>query len=117
HRRKLRFIPAPAGNTTDAGRTPASLAVHPRTCGEHFIAERAVSTADGSSPHLRGTRKDFGRETCAKRFIPAPAGNTAPSGALLQSISVHPRTCGEHSRTNKQEQDQCGSSPHLRGTP
>ena len=55
-----RFIPAPAGNTQQAARSPHAKAVHPRACGEHTIRR--------NSPYKQ------------PRFIPAPAGNTYPDG-------------------------------------
>ena len=52
-----------------------------------------------------------------RRFIPACAGNTKPDmfSGLIQP--VHPRMRGEHSRAHHSVQNQCGSSPHARGTP
>ena len=70
-----RFIPACAGNAC-SGRFPRFLpAVHPRMRGERRWKVYLRTTADGSSPHARGTL-NF-RCPCATRcrFIPACAGN------------------------------------------
>ena len=51
-----RFIPAPAGNTSDFAASRVSSAVHPRTRGEHDHWTGWVAAIAGSSPHPRGTR-------------------------------------------------------------
>ena len=93
------------------------LSVHPRVCGEHLFARSQSSGWRGSSPRLRGTR---GRRPCRcleRRFIPAFAGNTARARADPNSVSVHPRVCGEHAAKGKLSSAFPGSSPRLRGTP
>ncbi len=112
-----RFIPAPAGNTScrSGGRT--SRPVHPRTCGEHLRLHSTSSRPNGSSPHLRGTHWPPYGSVSSVRFIPAPAGNTAPSADRPTASPVHPRTCGEHPGKSFLKERSNGSSPHLRGTP
>ncbi len=75
---RRRFIPAPAGNTCREILTAELAAVHPRACGEHVAASRASLSARGSSPRLRGTLRMQRIARPPARFIPAPAGNTAP---------------------------------------
>ena len=70
--------------------------VHPRACGEHVNCAQSLSSDNGSSPRLRGTRGVGKRREFPSRFIPAPAGNT-PS----RKLTTAPRF---------------GSSPRLRGT-
>ena len=96
--------------------TCAPRSVHPRACGEHTSPRAIASTIRGSSPRLRGTRHSS--QTCAiqPRFIPAPAGNTAPASARLRRWAVHPRACGEHPVTVPVFYDDGGSSPRQRGT-
>ncbi len=50
------------------------------------------------------------------RFIPACAGNTCKGLILRGQIPVHPRVCGEHSRTWRKLRTWHGSSPRVRGT-
>ena len=99
--------------------------VHPRACGEHCPSWfQWTRMKYGSSPRLRGTPMDqvLARElSCTvhpracgehssacdisiislKRFIPAPAGNTAIQWwwfHVSECYAVHPRACGEHTR-------------------
>ncbi len=111
-----RFIPAPAGNTGSSRPTRWRRTVHPRTRGEHAGVIKARGVGNGSSPHPRGTRQALQRQTNIARFIPAPAGNTAQGVPILASISVHPRTRGEHGSDDLFVREQHGSSPHPRGT-
>jgi len=70
----------------------------------------------GSSPRVRGTQAGAGPvEPCA-RFIPACAGNTPSSCALLVRPLVHPRVCGEHNFREQEAWGYFGSSPRVRGT-
>ena len=91
-----RFIPAPAGNTRRTTARPRSGPVHPRACGEHSQWVLPDPLPDGSSPRLRGTLPMGPAGPAARRFIPAPAGNTCFRGSTPAPSSVHPRACGEH---------------------
>jgi len=71
-----RFIPARAGNTRHERGRHATVAVHPRTRGEHEMQVPRTGENDGSSPHARGTLKQSLPRLPATRFIPARAGNT-----------------------------------------
>ena len=51
-----------------------------------------------------------------KRFIPARAGNISCNHWYCNSLSVHPRTCGEHTSSGAVHGGIHGSSPHVRGT-
>ncbi len=51
----LRFIPAPAGNTSAQLPAVFLVPVHPRACGEHTELSEARLNLYGSSPRLRGT--------------------------------------------------------------
>ena len=111
-----RFIPAPAGNTSQRIRIPLSSPVHPRACGEHALKKDADAYEGGSSPRLRGTPGIISPGECWTRFIPAPAGNTAAMTTLPAESSVHPRACGEHFCSASRSWLESGSSPRLRGT-
>ena len=92
----LRFIPARAGNTCRSRSPGGKSPVHPRACGEHFLA--------------------CNHETGSTRFIPARAGNTKPAVAVYDLYAVHPRACGEHPGTSPMPGFSAGSSPRVRGT-
>ena len=90
--------------------------VHPRTRGEHEIEGQSTAYAAGSSPHPRGTPATVMRNAMRRRFIPAPAGNTALDDHQPPAATVHPRTRGEHQVTRANQAEERGSSPHPRGT-
>ena len=73
--------------------------------------------ACGSSPRLRGTRLDHQRGFIQPRFIPAPAGNATGFFSAAESLTVHPRACGERQLWAGRPGYVDGSSPRLRGTP
>ena len=115
-RRKIRFIPAPAGNTVLERRHQNLRPVHPRARGEHGLVIIEKRRVLGSSPRPRGTRR-LERPLGGKhRFIPAPAGNTRPSARESAWRSVHPRARGEHARSATICAVAPGSSPRPRGT-
>ena len=95
-----RFIPACAGNTSVDALPPINLSVHPRVCGEHHGLFLPAKVQGGSSPRVRGTHRNSGRNDCGGRFIPACAGNTPfhPLDLLLLSGSS-PRVRGTHCAT------------------
>ena len=71
-----RFIPACAGNSSTARRSPSFLTpVHPRVRGEQ---------------HCPGIVAPL-----CRRFIPACAGNATAMPLALGARAVHPRVCGE----------------------
>ncbi len=114
--RQSRFIPAPAGNTTQMPTRRGKNAVHPRACGEHPFIRSTPDPIIGSSPRLRGTRWSGPPWCFQHRFIPAPAGNTVPGRHDCTTTTVHPRACGEHGSGMSATAPNPGSSPRLRGT-
>ncbi len=113
----VRFIPASAGNTSDAIAALNPATVHPRIRGEHRISALLSFPGTGSSPHPRGTPRAQPLECLALRFIPASAGNTRTSRGSRIQKTVHPRIRGEHRLAFQQVSGSGGSSPHPRGTP
>ena len=111
-----RFIPACAGNTTQAGCCRSPAPVHPRVCGEHAACKAQACAAPGSSPRVRGTREAGLDGLRRGRFIPACAGNTRRRSARPRNGAVHPRVCGEHVSVPCTMASPCGSSPRVRGT-
>ncbi len=135
--RRLRFIPAGAGNTYRHINAVIRQTVHPRWRGEHphnlrqWDTEGRVipagagntltkgysnSSARGSSPLARGTRPGADRGDDVRRFIPAGAGNTSWVFRLGRYNPVHPRWRGEHDSYLEIVAPGAGSSPLARGT-
>ena len=114
--RHVRFIPAYAGNALALHAGTSSPAVHPRIRGERNDPENSLKIKDGSSPHTRGTLGGFFSRFCARRFIPAYAGNAHARERIAVSYTVHPRIRGERKLKSKDKEGTDGSSPHTRGT-
>ena len=111
-----RFIPAHAGNTSASAPNGRMSSVHPRACGEHLVRSRRRRDQAGSSPRMRGTLVLTTSLQHMQRFIPAHAGNTEPPFGCGWVLSVHPRACGEHPRSEAPPSPDNGSSPRMRGT-
>ena len=114
--RGCRFIPACAGNAYSALHRCASIAVHPRVCGERRSVRALRCPKAGSSPRVRGTRAHTSGATAHKRFIPACAGNAMPPARPRPWRPVHPRVCGERRQARMGNHERNGSSPRVRGT-
>ena len=112
-----RIIPAHAGNSRPCRSCHPHTADHPRACGELFPALIAVSTSDGSSPRMRGTRSCYMARSGLWRIIPAHAGNSSPAAARSSRSADHPRACGELLSRLRMRPSSSGSSPRMRGTP
>ncbi len=78
--------------------------------------ERPGLNDTGSSPLARGTLQVEGLELALERFIPAGAGNTAPTDDATGQFPVHPRWRGEHTKDGYECRQTDGSSPLARGT-
>ena len=91
-------------------------AVHPRMRGERSCNPICCGGVSGSSPHARGTQAHRRRYTGILRFIPACAGNADCRHAAQPPGSVHPRMRGERVAYLHGARQDCGSSPHARGT-
>ncbi len=70
----------------------------------------------GSSPRPRGTLEARVAAVVGRRFIPAPAGNTAVTARAASIWTVHPRARGEHRAPRRPRARAGGSSPRPRGT-
>ena len=107
--------PRVRGTPIDKQFLPRAKTVHPRVCGEHGGGS-AVLVVTGSSPRVRGTPQIRRTPHAARRFIPACAGNTCANANGTNTITVHPRVCGEHTISNLADTTGNGSSPRVRGT-
>ena len=111
----LGLIPARAGKTRCCARGVGVPPAHPRACGENKIAVRPEKSAVGSSPRVRGKRRDgcCGWGSCG--LIPARAGKTAPQSPTRCATGAHPRACGENLARAVWDVVSAGSSPRVRG--
>ena len=111
------IIPACAGSTQVRLRRRPWTEDHPRMCGEHRSGFNALFFLTGSSPHVRGARKDSPLRRCHSGIIPACAGSTLTLAVSRSRARDHPRMCGEHRRLLPKTAWKTGSSPHVRGAP
>ena len=93
--RRVRFIPACAGNRSLVVSQIRLTSVHPRVCGEQVGGDCGCRCCCGSSPRVRGTVRKFGSKRTVRRFIPACAGNSPRQSSAPGLPTVHPRVCGE----------------------
>ncbi len=114
--RRVRLIPARAGNTPTTHAEQKPQPAHPRSRGEHIRAGRAPCVSIGSSPLARGTLGYGDAHDPARRLIPARAGNTSKSKPRAFVQSAHPRSRGEHAWVQLKAALALGSSPLARGT-
>ena len=98
--KRLRFIPAHAGNSRSAPPRPLPKPVHPRARGEQSETTRRRPSPAGSSPRTRGTVPQPGRSRHRQRFIPAHAGNRWSRRVSISPPTVHPRARGEQTSSN-----------------
>ena len=110
-----RIIPADAGSTPSPTGVWACPWDHPRGCGEHPPPCPKGLTPLGSSPRMRGARKESPRDQSGRRIIPADAGSTKGVIVLNTLTGDHPRGCGEHFSACDGFQTERGSSPRMRG--
>ena len=99
--RECGIIPACAGNTLLAISSMQSFRDHPRVCGEHLGLRVAAWLFAGSSPRVRGTRRQQIRQRRTSGIIPACAGNTPRAMPPSPRAWDHPRVCGEHMNLDK----------------
>ena len=110
-----RIIPACAGFTSRAPRSPAPGWDHPRMRGVYSIQPSSVVGGVGSSPHVRGLRWPPRAVLAPTGIIPACAGFTAGGQRGGHAAGDHPRMRGVYSRRCCSCRVCCGSSPHARG--
>ncbi len=111
------LIPAHAGNISAQHRRRLPRRAHPRARGEHRGGRYRHPGFEGSSPHARGAQLFLGEQVQHVGLIPARAGSTVLACGDRFAIGAHPRTRGEHSRSDAPATPQSGSSPHARGAP
>ena len=115
-RRRVRFIPAWAGNSCWPVLVACWPPVHPRVGGEQGIIVAIRDWDVGSSPRGRGTAAVSISAASGKRFIPAWAGNSNAPRRQCRAMTVHPRVGGEQGHDRRKRRLELGSSPRGRGT-
>ena len=86
-------------------------------CGGTCQRELSVAGGWGLSPRVRGNRQLAGRGLCARRSIPACAGEPFHDDVEDDFIRVYPRVCGGTSRKRAAAASAIGLSPRVRGNP
>ena len=114
--KRVRFIPALAGNVEAPGGRRRRPSVHPRARGERSADTSAGANGVGSSPRSRGTFGPRDPRRLGDRFIPALAGNVLQEEPGRQRPAVHPRARGERGGPWARGAVDVGSSPRSRGT-
>ena len=112
-----RLIPAYAGKTPSARKTPSTPEAHPRVCGENLSRPPARSRGSGSSPRMRGKLYPRMGNVWNSGLIPAYAGKTCLDSQISKWTRAHPRVCGENYLSREQFGKSAGSSPRMRGKP
>ena len=111
------IIPACAGSTSPADRSPPGARDHPRVRGEHGRGRVLHVRAPGSSPRARGAPSHARAGARARGIIPACAGSTRRRPELGGWSWDHPRVRGEHAGSVRTIDMPPGSSPRARGAP
>ena len=114
-RRRRRLIPARAGKTSGRPARRTTARAHPRACGENGSRRRGGFRRGGSSPRVRGKRRQIARDVLDGRLIPARAGKTVVVPTDYSDAAAHPRACGENVTLPMGRSSPSGSSPRVRG--
>ena len=110
-----RLIPACAGKTQTSSAATCQTRAHPRVCGENQDSSILDLTGAGSSPRVRGKRRQLFIKRRLEGLIPACAGKTRTKRHKVFGGAAHPRVCGENVTTWPPVKAQSGSSPRVRG--
>ena len=113
--RVVRIIPAHAGQTSRRRRVPVTNSDHPRACGANVTLDGLIIVPGGSSPRMRGKRRNLFYFLCFGRIIPAHAGQTMRSKSKASASPDHPRACGANVPARAFGIFARGSSPRMRG--
>ena len=110
-----RLIPACAGKTRSASRSPPTWRAHPRACGENASVADWATLPAGSSPRVRGKHSPRHGRVIGAGLIPACAGKTRSCAPSTTPRTAHPRVCGENLDRLQVRRLHLGSSPRVRG--
>ena len=111
------IIPARAGFTSSARRTPRHSPDHPRSRGVYGAVPVELGATEGSSPLARGLQRSPDDREGRVGIIPARAGFTAWKYPIVSQGSDHPRSRGVYAEYIVGDVWREGSSPLARGLP
>ena len=92
--RRIRSIPAPAGEPPGDLVLDPMAGVYPRACGGTSSTPTPTIRANGLSPRLRGNLLRSLDITTKTGSIPAPAGEPSQRRDVKGTLKVYPRACG-----------------------
>ena len=90
---------------------------HSHVCGANGSWRLHRFASPGSSPRMRGQRRDVRQDRDRRRIIPAYAGPTSTIAVRLVTAADHPRVCGANFFADCSAACASGSSPRMRGQP
>ena len=109
------LIPARAGTTCLTRVKRKARWAHPRSRGDHYLANHPGTGEKGSSPLARGPPAELERDRRRVGLIPARAGTTARALFGAWHAGAHPRSRGDHETVGASINAVMGSSPLARG--
>ena len=113
--RKIRSIPACAGEPDLSYLSYYITMVYPRVCGGTFFFNICGVLEKGLSPRVRGNLMKGRGQLLRLRSIPACAGEPFLLSSPIQPASVYPRVCGGTIRPRHRRGVEQGLSPRVRG--
>ena len=113
--RRLRSIPACAGEALARNRRRERDTVYPRVCGGSCPPQDQHWIAAGLSPRVRGKPAASAANLCRSRSIPACAGEAGHSARRRPGYEVYPRVCGGSPAVLVSLSRRQGLSPRVRG--
>ena len=113
--RRLRSIPACAGEPHVARRVHHRHLVYPRVCGGTMRMRRRPRPLQGLSPRVRGNRRRRRNGLRCMGSIPACAGEPEFIRQGVRAIGVYPRVCGGTRISPSVFRPPIGLSPRVRG--
>ena len=114
-RKTRRITPAHAGKTWRRFSRGSTTTDHPRACGENLFVEKPLEEGIGSPPRMRGKQRLGLRSVQERRITPAHAGKTVIFYGDTETVTDHPRACGENVTEVGKVVWDVGSPPRMRG--
>ena len=114
-RRVVRVYPRGCGGTPASASSSRSPRVYPRGCGGTVTTAWIPVTDAGLSPRVRGNHHGIPRGASVAGSIPAGAGEPKPRRGCPRPGWVYPRGCGGTRRRRRRLRVAPGLSPRVRG--